>query len=163
MPEWGVSIGLAVDGVAVAGGFLNPASGLRVVGGVGLGCTANDVACRVSDGATLEGTRVLASLSEYRRGEWKRFEGHGFTVQPTGSVAHKLALVAAGRADATWSLVHKNEWDVCGGVALLKAAGGTAVLPDGSDPVFNRDDPTVDGLLSGGVQRVARILELVSG
>lgn len=163
VPDWGVSIGLAVDGVAVAGGFLNPATGLRVVGGVGVGCSANGVACRVSDGATLEGARILASLSEYRRGEWKQFEGRGFTVQPTGSVAHKLALVAAGRADATWSLLHKNEWDVCGGVALLRAAGGTAVLPDGTEPVFNREDPTVEGLLSGGVRRVGMILELIGG
>ena len=159
VPEWGVSIGLAVDGVAVAGGFLNPASGLRVVGGVGLGCTANGEPCSVTDGDRLEGCRVLASRSEYSRGEWARFERLGFTVQPVGSVAHKLALVAAGKADATWTLIHKNEWDVAGGVALLNAAGGTALLPDGSEPHFNQPDPLVDGLLSGGAERMIAIRE----
>lgn len=162
IPEWGVSIGLAVDGEAVAGGFLNPASGLRVVGGVGLGCTANDEPCFVRDGATLEGARVLASRSEYRRGEWRALERKGFTVQPVGSVAHKLALIAAGKADATWSVLHKHEWDVAGGVALIRAAGGVALLPDWTEPRFNQEDPTVDGLFSGGVRRIEAIRELVS-
>ena len=160
IPEWGVSIGLAIDGVAVAGGFLNPASGLRVIGGVGLGCETNGQATRVSDGASLADTTVLASRSEYGRGEWAAYEGRGFTVRATGSVAHKLALVAAGQADATWSLIHKNEWDVAGGVALIAAAGGICLLPDGSPPRFNRPDPLIDGLISGGPRRVVAIRDL---
>ena len=161
IPEWGVSIGLAVDGIAVAGGFLNPATGLRVVGGVGLGCRADGDPCSVSDGPSLDGCRVLASRSECRRGEWAQFEDLGFTIQPIGSVAHKLAVIAAGQADATWTLLPKNEWDVAGGVALLKAAGGTALLPEGSEPRFNQPDPLVDALLSGGVQRVGAIQTLI--
>jgi myo-inositol-1(or 4)-monophosphatase len=163
VPEWGVSIGLAIDGIAVAGAFINPETGLRVIGGVGLGCTVNGRACRVTDGDSLAGCRVLASRSEHRRGEWTRFADRGFSVETVGSVAHKLAVVAAGEADATWTLRHKNEWDVAGGVALLVAAGGTALLPDGSEPRFNQPDPIVDGLLSGGKQRMAAIRELVEG
>jgi myo-inositol-1(or 4)-monophosphatase len=162
IPEWGVSIGLAVNGVATAGGFLNPVTGLRVVGGVGLGCTANGQPCSVTDGPSLAGCRVLASRSEHRRGEWKRFEGRDFTVETIGSVAHKLAVVAAGEADATWTLRHKNEWDIAAGVALLKAAGGVGLLPDGSEPRFNQPEPLIDALLSSGARRVAAIRELVS-
>ena len=43
-----------------------------------------------------------------------------------GSVAYKMALVAAGVADATWTLAPKHEWDVAAGVALVLAAGGRA-------------------------------------
>ena len=161
IPEWGVSIGLTVRGVAVAGGFLNPATGLRVIGGIGLGCETNGKATRVSDGPSLAGIKVLASRSETRRGEWTDYESRGFTVQPTGSVAHKLALVAAGQADATWTLIHKNEWDVAGGVALIEAAGGVCVLPDWSPPLFNRPDPKVDGLISAGPQRMDAIRALI--
>jgi myo-inositol-1(or 4)-monophosphatase len=161
IPEWGVSIGLAVGGIAIAGGFLNPVSGLRVIGGVGLGCETNGKTTRVSDGSSLAETRVLASRSEYGRGEWTRYERRGFTVQPTGSVAHKLALVAAGQADATWSLIHKHEWDVAGGVALIAAAGGVCVLPDGSSPRFNQPDPLIDGLISSGPQRMGAIRTLI--
>jgi myo-inositol-1(or 4)-monophosphatase len=74
----------------------------------------------------------------------------------------KLAVVAAGRADATWTLRHKNEWDVAAGVALLKSAGGVGLLPDGTEPVFNQPDPLISALLSGGVKRVEAIRELVA-
>jgi myo-inositol-1(or 4)-monophosphatase len=162
IPEWGVSIGLAIDGVAVAGGFLNPASGLRVVGGVGVGCFANQSPCSVTDGASLAGCHVLASRSEHRRGLWDRFENMDFTIQTIGSIAHKLAVVAAGQADATWTLGQKNEWDIAAGVALLKAAGGVGVLPDGTEPRFNRPDPMVAALISGGTERARAIRELVA-
>ena len=161
IPEWGISIGLVVGGLAVAGGFLNPASGLRVIGGIGIGCEANGKTTQVSDGPSLANTTVLASRSEYGRGEWTAYEGLGFTVQATGSVAHKLALVAAGQADATWSMIHKNEWDVAGGVALIAAAGGVCALPDGSPPRFNRPDPLIDGLISAGPRRMAPIRTLL--
>jgi myo-inositol-1(or 4)-monophosphatase len=131
------------------------------VGGVGLGCLANGEPCEVSDGPSLDGCRILASRSECRRGEWTQFENLGFTIQPIGSVAHKLAVIAAGRADATWTLLPKNEWDVAGGIALLKAAGGTALLPGGDEPRFNQPDPVVDALMSGGIQRVGAIQDLI--
>ena len=51
---------------------------------------------------------ILASRSEVRRGEWKAFDEAPFRVTPTGSVAYKMALVAAGLTDATWTLVPKH-------------------------------------------------------
>ena len=49
-----------------------------------------------------------------------------------GSVAYKLAQVAVGIADGTWTLVPKHEWDIAGGAALVKAAGGSVLLADGT-------------------------------
>ena len=43
----------------------------------------------------------------------------GLDVVPMGSVAYKMARVAAGLDDATWTLVPKHEWDVAAGAALL--------------------------------------------
>jgi myo-inositol-1(or 4)-monophosphatase len=157
IPEWCVSIGLVIDGRAVAGGICNPLSGLRVVGAVGLGCRDNRGPCVVVDGAGLGGIEVLASRSEVARGEWERYSGEEYSVVPTGSVAYKLALVAAGRAAATWTLVPKSEWDVAAGVALVRAAGGVAVLPDGSTPGFNRPDVILPGLIAAGPERVSSI------
>src|SRR5690606_19094746 len=115
IPEWCVSIGLVEDGVPVAGGILNPATGEAVIGGAGHGVTLNGRAARVSARPTLEGAVVLASRSETNRGEWNRFAEAPFVVRPCGSVAYKLGLVAAGVADLTWTLVPKSEWDVAGG------------------------------------------------
>jgi myo-inositol-1(or 4)-monophosphatase len=94
----------------------------------------------------LSDATVLASRSEVRRREWDRFVGESFEVVPMGSVAFKMALVAAGRADATWTLVPKHEWDVAAGAALVAAARGWVALPSGDVPQFNRPRPLLPGL-----------------
>ena len=65
-------------------------------------------------------------------------------------MAYKLALVAAGRADATWTLVGKSEWDVVGGTALVRAAGGTVCLRDGAEPRFNQPRPVYPNYVAAG-------------
>lgn len=157
IPEWCVSIGLVEGGVPVAGGILNPDTGERVIGSLETGVTLNGEPVRVTDRRTLEGATVLASRSEISRGEWDRWEDAPFEVVPSGSVAYKLACVAAGLADATWTLVPKNEWDVAGGVALVRAAGGVAMHSDGSEPAFNRPDTKLPNLLAGP-ERLIRTL-----
>ncbi len=148
IPEWCVSVGLVEEGRAVAGGICNPVTGQTVVGALETGVFLNGRPCRTRSISKLEGCEVLASRSEMKRGEWDRFADAGFEVKPMGSVAYKLGLVAAGLADATWTLVPKNEWDVAAGAALVAAAGGEVWMPDGSDPVFNRPNPLFDGLLA---------------
>jgi myo-inositol-1(or 4)-monophosphatase len=149
LPEWCVSIGLVDGAEAVAGGILNPATGELYLGALGLGATLNGRPVRVSGG----GTTVLASRTELKRGEWDRWKGAAFTIVPMGSVAYKLARVAAGQADATWTLTPKHEWDVAAGAALVLAAGGRVTLPDGSAPRFNSPDPLLPGLLAADVSR----------
>jgi len=147
IPEWSVSIGLVENGQAVAGGICNPATGERIIGSIETG--VEYIGSRPLTRATsLSDAVVLASRSEVRRGEWRRFADQPFTVVPTGSVAYKLALVAAGRADATWTLVPKHEWDVAAGAALVIASGGWISLPNGSAPTWNNSDPLIDGLIA---------------
>lgn len=148
LPEWCVSIGLVEDGKAVAGGIVNPVTGETFLGAIETGVKRNGEPVAVSSRPSLAGARVLASRSEVRRGEWQVFADAGFTVEPLGSVAYKLALVAAGLADASWTLVPKNEWDVAAGVALIAAAGGVTYPSDGSPCLFNRPDTLYPGLIS---------------
>jgi myo-inositol-1(or 4)-monophosphatase len=63
-------------------------------------------------------------------------------------VAFKLALVAAGEADATFSLTPKNEWDICSGTLLVREAGGTITDRDGKPLCFNQPDPLRPGLIA---------------
>jgi myo-inositol-1(or 4)-monophosphatase len=148
VPEWCVSVGLLEDGRPVAGGIANPATGEVFLGCLESGVTYNGRAAHVSERRSLEGAVVLASRSEVDRGEWERFRGAPFTVRPVGSVAYKLALVAAGLADATWTLVPKHEWDVAAGVALVLAAGGSVRTRDGSPLRFNQASPRLTGLIA---------------
>jgi myo-inositol-1(or 4)-monophosphatase len=93
---------------------------------------------------------VLASRTEVKRGEWERFQDTRLTIRPVGSVAYKLALVAAGLADATWTLSPKNEWDIAAGVALVEAAGGVVRSLANSSLTFNKKSVGVSGFLAGG-------------
>jgi myo-inositol-1(or 4)-monophosphatase len=150
IPEWCVSIGLVEDGRAVAGGVLNPAAGFVALGAVELGCSLNGRPAFATAADRLEGATILASRTEVERGEWGRWREAPFAVQPMGSVAYKLARVACGLADATWTLVPKHEWDIAAGVALVEASGGWALTLDGTAPRFNRPRPWLSGLIAGG-------------
>lgn len=161
IPEWCVSIGLVESGRAVAGGILIPPRGLTIIGSIEAGVRVNGEPAATRSLESLEGVRVLASRSEVGRGEWKRFDAAPFEVQAMGSVAAKMALVAGGLADATWTLVPKNEWDVAAGTALITAAGGEVWTPEGPPPAFNKRRPKFSGLLAaprGLVRPIRRYL-----
>jgi myo-inositol-1(or 4)-monophosphatase len=157
IPEWCVSIGLVEDGEAVAGGICNPATGQVVLGARGVGVTLNGAPARPRPTTSLQGALVLGSRSEFKRGEWARFGEAPFRTQAMGSVAYKLSLVAAGLADATWTLVPKHEWDVAAGVALVQAAGGAALTLEGAPPRFNQRKPKLTGLIASAPGLTAEI------
>lgn len=148
IPEWCVSIGLVEDGVPVAGGILSPAAGQRILGSVETGVTLNGVEVQVRRRDSLAGALVLASRSEVKRGEWDRFFATEISIRNMGSVAYKLGLVAAGLADATWTLVPKNEWDVAAGAALVAAAGGELCDLSGQPRRFNQANPKMTGFVA---------------
>lgn len=148
IPEWCVSIALVEDGEAVAGGILNPVTEELFLGSRETGLRCEGITTRARRTSRRGDVVVLASRSEVARGEWRCFSSAPFTALPVGSVAYKLALVACGCADATWTFVPKNEWDVAAGVALVSAAGGGASTLGGIPPTFNRLDPRLDGLVA---------------
>ncbi len=150
IPEWCVSVALVEKGRAVAGGISNPATGEIFLGSLGQGVTYNGKPARPTDRKTLQGALVLASRSEVKRGEWERFQGGPFVIRPMGSVAYKLARVAVGLADATWTLTPKNEWDVAAGVALVEAAGGVVKALGNRSATFNNQSTLLPGLLACG-------------
>jgi myo-inositol-1(or 4)-monophosphatase len=161
IPEWSISIGLTIDGVAVAGGVQNPATGEQVLGSLNSGVTYNSHPARTSEKDTLEGASVLASRQEYKRGEWASFEGKQIAIRPTGSVAYKLALVAAGVADATWTLSPKHEWDIAAGVALVNSAGGRVCCTKDVELRFNRRETLLPGLIASGPGIWKQVLRLI--
>ena len=150
IPEWCISVALIENGCAIAGGIRNPATGETFLGSLEGGLTYNGTPVCCTRRNSLGGATVLASRTEVKRGEWKQFEDERFAVKPMGSVAYKLALVAAGIADATWTLCPKHEWDVAAGVALIKAAGGSAARLDKTPLMFNNRNCLLPNLMAGG-------------
>ncbi|HEV2488867.1 MAG TPA: 3'(2'),5'-bisphosphate nucleotidase CysQ [Candidatus Acidoferrales bacterium] len=167
IPEWCISIALLEGGKLVAAGVLNPLTDELFYGTPESGITYQDRSGRGfnADSESSDMPLVLASRSECNRGEWERFRGTPIRLRPMGSVAYKLALVAAGRADVTWTLVPKHEWDVAAGVALLLAAHGTVLRKDGVPPSFNQINPLLPGLVglsASGIFRMQPLLKTLS-
>ena len=147
IPEWCISIGLVEDGVAVAGGIYNPRRDELFLGSRETGMTLNDRPVRVSGRGSLAGATVLVNRWALGKRSGQALLGRGFTVQPVGPLAYSVALVAAGRADATWSRSSKWEWDIAAGAALVIAAGGHASDWSGRPLRFNRWPPQAPGML----------------
>jgi myo-inositol-1(or 4)-monophosphatase len=161
LPELCASIGFVENGIPVAGGIYNPATQETFLGAVDTGVLYNGRPACASQRTGLEGALILASRSEVKRGEWKQFENGPFKVQPMGSVAYKLALVAAGLADITFTLTPKNEWDVVAGAALVKSAGGFVSTLEKTGLIANRRNPLLSGLLASGPCLKDELLGLV--
>ena len=163
IPEFVIAIALAEDGHPILGVTYNPIKREMFWCAQGSGCymesgtvlpgspldrlESHSQRVHVTPTPTLENAIVLASRSETSRGEWKSYEGK-LRVNPIGSVAYKLALVAAGRADATFTRTPKSEWDIASGAALIVEAGGRITDIDGSEMRFNKPVVKLKGFVA---------------
>ncbi len=150
IPEFCISIGMVVDGVPVAGGICNPATGETFIGSRDSGVTYNGRRAATTQRKELHGAVILASRSEVKRGDWEAFKTSAFQTRAMGSVAYKLALVSAGLADATFTLTPKNEWDVAAGAALVLSGGGSVTTPENTQLRCNNKNPLLSGLIASG-------------
>jgi myo-inositol-1(or 4)-monophosphatase len=147
IPEFCVAVALVEEGHPVLGVTYNPITREMFWSARGMGCHLNTEAVRVTRTRVLRRANVLASRSETARGEWEVFHGR-LKVSPTGSVAYKLALVAAGKGDATFTRSPKSEWDIASGAALLAEAGGTMTDIHGAMIRFNQRRVKVAGMIA---------------
>jgi len=162
IPEYVVSIALVQRAEPVVGVIYNPAQDdlYAAVRSGGTFLNGRRVFC--SDAARLDQATLVVSRSETKRGEIDPFHPYLKAVRPVGSVAYKLALVAAGTADLNISVKPKNEWDVCAGDLLVREAGGRMFDLQGQGRRYNQEDPRIPGGLVAGNPRIAgKMLELV--
>jgi len=163
IPEFCVSIGHVENGRPVAGGICNPATKETIIGAVDCGILYNGKPAQPSQRTELKGALILASRSEVKRGEWQPFMNGDFQIRPMGSVAYKLSLVASGRADITFTLTPKNEWDVAAGAALVESAGGFVATLDDARLTCNHRNPLLTGLLASGPNLREPLLNALEG
>ncbi|MEM7111095.1 MAG: 3'(2'),5'-bisphosphate nucleotidase CysQ [Chloroflexota bacterium] len=157
IPEFSVSVALVEDGKPILGVVYNPAADELFAAVKGEGVWFNGEKTAVSPRADLTGAIIDASRSERKRGEFEPFEAT-MEIRTMGSIAYKLARVAAGMADASWSRGPKNEWDICAGVLLIEEAGGVCVNLDDETFVFNRPKTLVNGIIADNGRLHAAVL-----
>ena len=147
IPEFSVSVALVEDGRPRLAVIFNPPTGELFHASKGQGAFLAGQPASVSQRDELAGAQVDASRSERKRGEFEPFE-QMLNLRTMGSIAYKLARVAAGQVDATWSRGPKSEWDVCAGALLIEEAGGRCVDLDGQPLRFNKSFPKINGIIA---------------
>ncbi|MFQ5508224.1 MAG: 3'(2'),5'-bisphosphate nucleotidase CysQ [Leptospirillia bacterium] len=147
IPQFAISIGLADQGEIILAVILNPAKDEMYAAVRDEGITLNGKPVGVTEQSALKGASVLASRSEVARGEFDDFKDE-FEITPIGSIAYKLAMVASGQADLTFTLTPKNEWDFAAGYLLVGEAGGHVQVLGGHPQRFNQEDPLVQGVVA---------------
>jgi myo-inositol-1(or 4)-monophosphatase len=160
IPELAVCVALVEDGVPIVGVTYNPIREEMFAAARGLGAECNGAPIRVSEVTELRDAVLLASRSETERGEWDGFHGR-FRIEACGSVAYKLARIAAGQADATFSLTPKNEWDICSSACVVECAGGRMTDLTGQPLRYNRANPRLEGLVASNGLLHDQLLEVV--
>ena len=160
IPEFCVCVTLTEAGRPVVGVEYNPAADRLYVAVRGAGTTVNGDPARVSRTARVPDAVVLASRSEDKRGEWDAFK-RLVHVRLTGSVAFKLAELATGNGDATFTLTPKNEWDICAGTLLVEEAGGRVTDLAGAPLVFNQATTLRPGMIASNGALHTGLLALI--
>jgi myo-inositol-1(or 4)-monophosphatase len=162
-PEWTVSAALVENGVPVLGLVYAPAKDEMFRAMRGRGAFLNDEPIRTSDKPTLEGAELIASGGLFKKKIWQE-PWPEVETRWVNSVAYRLALVAAGKADATISLSAKAEWDLAAAAVLMDEAGGVTTDHHGNPHPYNREIPRFPSLVASGkalhpllIERTGRI------
>jgi myo-inositol-1(or 4)-monophosphatase len=160
IPQFAISIALAQEGRIVVGVIYNPAKDELYSAVRGEGLTLNGAPAHVTGLTDLSKASILASRSEVARGEFDAFKDD-YEITPIGSIAYKLALVATGQADLTFTLTPKNEWDFAAGSLLVTEGGGKVLVLGGHPQTFNCPDPLVTGVVATNGHLHDPVLELI--
>jgi len=160
VPEFAISVALAHGGEAVLAVLLNPAKGELYTAIRGVGAFRDGSPVTASTRADLTGATLLASNTEMKRGEFAIFEDR-MTLQPVGSTAYKLALLAAGIGDVYFTRKPRNEWDVAAGILLCREAGAAVTDLGGVRHTFNRPDPLCRGVVAASAGVHGEVMSLI--
>ncbi|HET9844788.1 MAG TPA: 3'(2'),5'-bisphosphate nucleotidase CysQ [Nitrospira sp.] len=146
LPEYCISVGLIQDGIPILGAIFNPSTDelFTAIRGQGVHRNGSRHTPETPAGAM---THVHVSPWEYRNGRWDDLDGQ-VRCRPMFSIANALALVAAGRMQATLTIEPENEWDLAAGVLLVQESGGSVADAEGRPFTFNQATPRFRGVIA---------------
>jgi len=160
IPEFAVSIALALDGEPTVGVVHNPIADVSVWATRGDGTFRDGRQVRVSQCTRLRDSVAVVSRSENERNDLARYDGWFAGVRPMGSIAWKLACIASGDGDINFSVAPKNEWDVCAGDLLVREAGCVYADYDGANRRYNQAETWIaPGAAAGNPELFASFVE----
>ncbi|MDX6748841.1 3'(2'),5'-bisphosphate nucleotidase CysQ [Geminicoccaceae bacterium 1502E] len=156
LPEFTISVALLMDDRPALGFVYNPATSEMFEARRGGGAFLNGKRVHAATPPSLEGASIVCSKGENRRRHFEELLPHA-RLTTIGSLAYKLALVAAGRFDAYLSWRRSQDWDIAAAALLLAEAGAVLSDGDGNPIALNRPHPVHDGLIAAAPELHAAI------
>ena len=164
VPHFVVSVALVENGEPIVGVLYNPVTKEMFTAEKSEGAFLNDKPILCSTKESVSEMVILNSRSETRRGLWKPYDGIFGKLKAIGSVAYKLGLTAAGKADIFASLRPKNEWDICAGNCIINEAGGKLIDLNGEQRLYNQKNTLISpGLVAGEINAVDKTFKILTG
>ncbi|MCB2055091.1 MAG: 3'(2'),5'-bisphosphate nucleotidase CysQ [Geminicoccaceae bacterium] len=146
-PEFTISIALADRSGPLVGVVFNPATGQLYEAARGAGARLNGASLTMPARSGIDGASIVVSAGENRRRNFAAM----FTsaeVTTVGSLAYKLARVAASDFDAFFSWRKANDWDIAAAALILAEAGGELSDANGEPIRLNDADTRHQGLIA---------------
>ena len=151
------------NGIPIVGVLYNPVTNESFTASKGNGAFLNDEPIHCSSKENVGDMVILNSRSETSRGLWEPYDGIFGELRAIGSVAYKLGLTAAGKADIFASFRPKNEWDICAGNCIINEAGGKLIDLHGNPRSYNQVNTLIQpGLVAGDVNAVDNTFEILT-
>jgi myo-inositol-1(or 4)-monophosphatase len=146
MPEFCISAALVKRGVPVVAVILNPSTDELFTAMRGGGLFLNGARVTLSLAPDFNPV-IMVSAWEFRSDRWSTL-AETTRCLPMYSIANALALVAAGRVQAVFTIEPENEWDLAAGVLLIEESGGAISDAAGKPFVFNQPTPRFHGVIA---------------
>ena len=163
VPHFVVSVALVENGNPIIGVLFNPVTKELFTASNSEGAFLDDKPIRCLTKDEVRDMVILNSRAETQRGLWTPFDGTFGELRAIGSVAYKLGLTAAGKADIFASLRPKNEWDICAGNCIINEAGGKLIDLRGNRVIFNQEKTLIEpGLIAGDIEAVDKTFHILT-
>jgi myo-inositol-1(or 4)-monophosphatase len=159
LPDWAISAALVRAGRPLVAALYAPATEELFLAIAGDGATLNGTPIAASAGEELAGARF--SGAKRRLDSLAAIEPGIETMPRVPSLALRLARVATGTLDGTFTAPNSHDWDLAAADLLVHEAGGLISTLTGQSLIYNRPDPVHGALLAAGRARHAVLLGLI--
>jgi myo-inositol-1(or 4)-monophosphatase len=156
---WCVSIAVVEAGRPIAGVLACPAMGEFYGATLGGGADLDGRRLRIADPGldpAIAGPKPLVDAS---RGLFPQLR----TVPYIPSLAYRVAMVAAGRIDATFVKPKAHDWDLAAADLILSEAGGSVTDRSGGVLTYGGVNPWHGSLVAGGPFLLEKLSGIMAG
>jgi myo-inositol-1(or 4)-monophosphatase len=159
LSDWAISVALVSSGRPVVAALYAPVTDELFLSTAGSGATLNGGHIHASEGDEIAGATF--SGAKRRLDSLAAIEPR---IEPTArvpSLALRLARVASGALDGTFTAPNSHDWDLAAADLLVHEAGGAVTTLTGQYLIYNRPNPVHAALLAAGRRRHAVLLGLI--